>query len=278
MESARSSASVSPDWDSVDVSAVRSFEPEFTDDEVARLLDWYRQKNRRNPVSYATNGKASGRLRRDLERMRGDVNPAAAVPTADLEPRRIIVTPASQIEPEAVSWLWDGRVPAGHVTMIAGREGIGKSLLVCWMAAQVTRGELDGMLTGTPRNVMYCTTEDSWAHTVIPRLKAAGADLTRIYRVDVETVDSAGGAYVSAELTLPKDVRLLAAKTHELDVALVIIDPLMSAADTSINTHSDRETRLMLEPLGRLTAMTGTALVHYSSAIANSAYVVALSN
>lgn len=248
-------------WDSVDVSAVRSLEPDFTNDEVMRLLDGYHQRGRRNPVSYATNGKSSGRLLRDLERVRSGGDPAAAAGVAaELEPRRIVVTPASQIEPEAVSWLWDCRVPAGHVTMVAGREGIGKSLLACWMTAQVTLGEMDGALKGVPRTVMYCTTEDSWAHTIVPRLKAAGADLAKVYRVDVQINDGAG-SYTQAELTLPRDAALLAAKVRELDVALIIIDPLMSAADTAIDTHSDRETRTMLEPLGRLTGATGAALI-----------------
>jgi replicative DNA helicase len=64
-------------WDVADVSAVRSLEPEFTDDEVGRLLDQYREQRHRNPVTYAINGKTSGRLRRDLECIRGGASVSA---------------------------------------------------------------------------------------------------------------------------------------------------------------------------------------------------------
>ena len=246
------------EWDPVDVSAVRAYEPEFSADEVIALLDFYQRAGKKNPVSFAINGKTKGNLRCDLESLRGGGD--AAAPAALPEPRRIIITPASEIEPEAVTWLWNGRIPAAHVTMVAGREGIGKSLLVCDLAAKVTRGELDGVLQSIPSNVMYCTTEDSWSITIVPRLKAAGADLARVYRVDVQNANGSGG-YVASELTLPRDIPLLAEKVRQHNVALIIIDPLMSATETSIDTHSDRETRAMLEPLGRLTGATGTSLI-----------------
>ena len=39
---------------------------------------------------------------------------------------------------------------------------------------------------GHPRAVLVCATEDSWEHTIVPRLIAADADLTFVYRVEVE--------------------------------------------------------------------------------------------
>jgi hypothetical protein len=44
--------------------------------------------------------------------------------------RRLVLTPASKITPRPVRWGWADRLPAGHVSLIAGREGIGKSLLL----------------------------------------------------------------------------------------------------------------------------------------------------
>ena len=43
-----------------------------------------------------------------------------------------------------------------------------------------TRGYLPGACFGTPRAAIVVATEDSWEHTIVPRLMAAGADLTYV--------------------------------------------------------------------------------------------------
>ena len=103
--------------------------------------------------------------------------------------RRLVLTPASQIKPRPVLWGWEDRMPAGHLSLIPGREGIGKSLFLVWLAAQITRGTLPGAYYGSPRAVFYCAAEDSWQHTIVPRLIAAHADLDLVYRIDVESVE-----------------------------------------------------------------------------------------
>ena len=62
----------------------------------------------------------------------------------------MIVTLASQIKPRPVRWLWPDRIPAGALTLLAGREGIGKSLVGVHLAAQLTRGTLPGGRHGKP--------------------------------------------------------------------------------------------------------------------------------
>lgn len=54
--------------------------------------------------------------------------------------RRLVLTPAAHIEPRPVRWGWQDRLPAAHLGLIPGREGIGKSLLLTWLIAQITRG------------------------------------------------------------------------------------------------------------------------------------------
>jgi AAA domain len=68
---------------------------------------------------------------------RSDTRPrlALAVPqsvngdSGDTRPpgRQVFVTLASQIKPRPVHWLWPDRIPAGALTLLAGREGIGKA-------------------------------------------------------------------------------------------------------------------------------------------------------
>lgn len=201
----------------------------------------------------------------------GKARPAADSTAADEPPpegqeadgpsRRLVMTPASKIRPKRVRWVWQDRLPAAHVCLIPGREGIGKSLCLIWITAQITRGILPGCYLGEPRAVFYCASEDSWEHTIVPRLIAAGADLDRVYRVDVESVEIATGACTMAELTLPRDCELLGPEIKRLEVAMIALDPLMSVIDRRVDTHNDRELRTMLEPVGRLASETGVLVV-----------------
>lgn len=174
---------------------------------------------------------------------------------ATRQKRRIVLTPASQIQMRRTRWLWDttpvgapptshGRIPMNSLTIGAGKAGVGKSQFCAWLTARVTTGTLPGELAGKPRCVMYAATEDSWSQTIAPRMVAAGADMDRVFRIDVED-DGAS----SAQLTLPVDTALLGATAEEYGVALLIADPLLSFLDSGVNDYRQREVRAALEPL-----------------------------
>jgi hypothetical protein len=173
--------------------------------------------------------------------------------------RRIVLTRASDIEPEPVIWAWEdggqGRIPAGSFGLFAGREGTGKSSFLIWKAAQVTRGELPGAFKGDPRAVIYVAVEDSWKFTIVPRLIAVGADLGRVYRAEVETVEGE-----TVTLSLPSDNKLLEDAIGEHQVALVALDPLMSAIGDHLDTHVNRQVRQALDPLARMADRTGAVI------------------
>lgn len=173
----------------------------------------------------------------------------------DAPKRRIRLTAASNIKPKAVRWLWDttpkgqpptshGRIPAYMATIASGGAGIGKSQFAVWMTARVTTGTLPGVLHGTPRAVFYAATEDSWSHTIVPRLMAADADLDLVFRIDV-TDDGEP----HARLTLPSDISLLGEQASEYSLGLLVADPLLSLIDQSINDYRAAEVRTALEPL-----------------------------
>lgn len=184
---------------------------------------------------------------------------AAEPGSAASSARRLILTPASDIEIEPVVWAWEddgqGRIPSGSFGLFAGREGTGKSSFLIWLSARITTGTMPGMFWGKPRGVIYVAVEDSWKHTIAPRLAAAGADLTRVYRAEVQVVE---GETVS--LSLPADNKLIedAIVTH--DVAMVALDPLMSAISDSLDTHVNRQVRQALDPLARLADRTGAVI------------------
>ncbi len=170
--------------------------------------------------------------------------------------RQVVLTPASSIKVRPVRWLWEGRVAAGSLALIGGREGIGKSTLGYQLVADLTRGRLPGQHHGTPKAVLVAATEDSWAHTVVPRLMGAGADLDRVLRVDVTNATGA-----DTGLVLPSDLVALEGHVRAVDAALILLDPLMSRLDGALDTHKDADVRLALEPLTALADRTGAAIL-----------------
>lgn len=172
--------------------------------------------------------------------------------------RRIVLTSAASIAPKRVRWMWAGRIAVGTLALLAGREGLGKSTLTYWIVAQVTRGRLPGEDHGRPRSVLIAATEDSWAEVIVPRLIAAGADLRRVHRVEVEP---AGVQGITTELSLPHDIAGVAEAAREVDASLLVLDPLMSRLSSSLDTHRDAEVRQALEPLTRVLIETGMAAV-----------------
>lgn len=160
---------------------------------------------------------------------------------------------------ESSEELWedlDGRIPTGTLAAAAGPEGVGKSSCAIWLTARVSTGTLPGVWYGDPQMVLYCAVEDSWKYTIVPRLIAAGADLSRVGRFDV--VSEADEVLT---ITLPADNDLLAAVIEDHRVALVVLDPLLSMMSAQLDSHQERQTRQALDPLARIADTTGAVLL-----------------
>lgn len=170
--------------------------------------------------------------------------------------RHVDLTPAANIAPRRVRWTWDHRIATGTIALLAGPEGLGKSTVAYWLAARISRGELEGEHHGTPRGVLVCATEDSWAHTIVPRLMAHGADLHRVYRIQVRDDSD-----IDHGLSLPADLDDLARRATEVDAALLVLDPLMSRLHEGLDTHRDGDVRRALEPLADMAETTGLAVL-----------------
>lgn len=170
--------------------------------------------------------------------------------------RMIRLTAADQIAVRPVQWVWQDRLASGTLALLGGREGLGKSTVSAQLVADLTRGRLRGRHAGTPRAVIVAATEDSRAHTIVPRLMAAGADLSLVHFADVITEDGVCGA-----LSFPRDLAELERVAREVQAALILLDPLLSRLDAALDSHKDAEVRLALEPLVTLADTTGASVL-----------------
>lgn len=180
----------------------------------------------------------------------GDLNKARN----SLPDRKLKITWADMITPKPVHWLWEGRIAEGTLALLAGREGIGKSTLAYTLVSQITRGQLKGQFYGKPKSVVIVATEDSWEFTIVPRLMAAKADLKKVGRIDPTDEDEYG-------ISLPRDIKELSSLVRENDIAMILLDPLMSRVDGKLDTHKDSEVRQALEPLVKMGTEANAAVL-----------------
>jgi hypothetical protein len=252
------------------VDALReAVEPDADDQEVSR-------SRRTVQSAYDLNGLPGGAVwasarKPDPLLLRGRQASALSDSRPSVSGRRIVRKKASDYKLRKQKWVWDGLVPLRQTTVLAGKGGIGKSTVWVDMVAKLTRGTLPGEFWGEPVNVLVAAYEDTWEETICPRLIAAGADMDRIESVDIcneedEDEDSTG-------IVIPRDLDSLEDALLEVGAKVLVIDPLLSAMDGSLNTFTDRDVRKALDPLNRLARRTGLsviALAHTKKDVADS--------
>jgi len=180
----------------------------------------------------------------------------------------------SDVKAEPISWLWQGRIARGKVSMIAGNPGLGKSQLTCALAAVVTMGG-HWPVDNAPceiGNVVFVCGEDDAADTIRPRLEAAGADVSRCFILDMVRDVANDGAQRQRSFSLQTDLPALAAMVEEIGgAALVVIDPI-SAYLGRVDSNKNSDIRALLEPLGKFSNTWGTAVVcisHFNKGSSN---------
>lgn len=169
--------------------------------------------------------------------------------------RQMLPRPLSTVEPARTRWLYEGRIPSGALTILAGRQGLGKSTLLAKLAADLSRGELPGDRYGEKSTVLVVTFEDDIAATATPRHIAAGADMDCV--VALELIEDGKPDLVS----VPGDLDLIEKTAREYQAAAIFIDPLMAALPGSIDSHRDQDVRRTLAPLAQLAAEADLAIV-----------------
>ena len=174
-----------------------------------------------------------------------------------------MVVSMDTVQATPVTWLWWPYIALGKLSMLDGDPGIGKSLLMTQLAANLSRGhplpDQDGqptLATGGAHVTVMLSTEDGLADTLKPRLDAAGADSSKI-KVLTGWVDADGEAHVFTF----QHMAMLERTLQAYHPRLVIIDPIQAYLGSSVDMHRANETRPLLEALRRLAEQYQCAIV-----------------
>jgi hypothetical protein len=181
---------------------------------------------------------------------------------------------ASAIAPGRVEWLWPGRIPLGMLTLFSGDPKLGKSLVALSVLAAVTRGGSlpgvdggDGPATAPRGSAILLSAEDDPVRTIVPRLRAAGADLDRVHILSTMLEPESRGfrrrpaARVLAAERMPtasaEDLRAIERRAAALgDCRLIVFDPVSAYLG-----GRDADVRRALAPLKDMAGRLDAAVV-----------------
>jgi KaiC/GvpD/RAD55 family RecA-like ATPase len=164
----------------------------------------------------------------------------------------------STVPPRPVRHLVSEHVPDRTITSVAGPGGLGKSALSLAWAAELTR---QGM------NVLVISYEDAAEEVIRPRFEALGGDQERLFVLSINPVEGS--------IVFPLDLEELARHVTETGARLVVIDPISAGIDVRLDSHKDRDVRVVLGQLAKLAEELGLAIVlivHLNKSPSNDAY------
>jgi putative DNA primase/helicase len=176
---------------------------------------------------------------------------------------------ADQVKIEAIDWLWPGRFALGKLGLLGGMPERGKGLIISDVFARITRtgGKWPCDEGAVPHgDVILLQQEDDLSDTVVPRLRAAGADLARVHILQM--IKRADGS--KRMFSISGDLPMLFKKIDALtDPQILVIDPL-TAYIGKLNAWSGNEVRSALMPLVDLLKhfhIAGLGIMHFNKKV-----------
>jgi len=160
---------------------------------------------------------------------------------------------ADKIEMKPIPWLWPQYIPLGKTTNLNGLPGQGKSMATCSLTACVTTGRdyPDGSKnTMSPGEVLFLATEDDASSVIVPRLKVAGADLSKVHIINSAFTHAGDGREVEdREVALDTDRNaILQIFADHPEIRLFVVDPITNHLGTKSHIK-ENEIRQLLKPL-----------------------------
>jgi len=156
-----------------------------------------------------------------------------------------LLTRGSETKSAPINWVWPGRIARAKLTLFAGAPGSGKTALAASIAATVTTGGAYPCREGrAPQGAVLLVCPDGDPDVLIPRLRAAGADLGR-----VQLMRHVEGAKGARRFDLATDLAVLAQAARSIkDLSLIVIDGLYLPT----GRNAARAIQALLDPLAAL--------------------------
>lgn len=157
----------------------------------------------------------------------------------------------ASVECRPIKWSWKYRFSRGGLSMMAGDGGIGKSQLLLWIATQHTIGGewADGSGRAPIGDVVIVSAEDRPDETIKPRLKAMGADISRVTIIKAKFIIRKPGKTPQVHPASFQNLPYWKEVFRRLpECNLFIADPVPSYLGRGVNDSKNTEIRSVLEP------------------------------
>lgn len=170
------------------------------------------------------------------------------------EKKKAKLTCLSDIQTEETQWIYNPYIPRGKIVIVGAYPGVGKTYLMCKLAACVSSGKpwlgvpKESPFTEKPGKVIYLTAEDGIADTIAVRMRACNADTNNIFVIEEGT-------------SLSFDSPDIEDYIKEEQPEIVIFDPFQSFVGSGVNMNAANETREKLNPLIKLAKEYGTTFI-----------------
>ena len=169
-----------------------------------------------------------------------------------------------QVVETELSWLWQDLIPFGCLTSLEGPPKVGKSTIMVDVISRLSRGDAMPFQTdkgdGFPCGVSaILSPEDPVSSVVLPRLRAANADLSKVkhYRGTRQEIGDASRPFTLS----PDQLKSLEEYIVSNKVRLLYIDAIMSALPEKADSNSDNGMRSLLLPLAAMADRQAVAIV-----------------
>ena len=136
----------------------------------------------------------------------------------------VVVICAADVVMRPLDWIWEGHLLRGSQELLSGLPDLSKSTVqIGYIACATARLPWpDGAKAVEPMNVIMLTAEDTLDQIVVPRLRAAGADVSRVKFLKCIKTDEHDRQFLLAE-----DLDRLDRLVKKIgDVGLITIDPI----------------------------------------------------